>query len=489
MGFSKSLALLTILLVSGTSARTAMTQVDSVQRSVLATRGWATSEEIAGDREILLEIGLTLSNTDKLITTLLDVSNPKSKNYGKWLDKAAADSLVKPSEQSHQAVLKWLQNEGVTKIQSDGTWVRLVTNITTANRLLDAEYQTYERDSVKKIRTLSYSVPTELHDHIDIITPTTFFGDVKPYAPVQVPRVSRRQGEIIEPTDDVQPPPPAGPVRGDKPYFKVDAECSKGITPACVRQLYNVGNYTPLASSGSKVGFSSFLNQSYQYADLKLFQETFKLPYQNATKIFVNKAANSQSKSQARKAAGEANLDVQNIIGLAGPLPTFEFLTGGSPPFVPDLEMTTPAQNTNEPYVPYYQYLLDLDDTHLPAVISNSYGEPEQTVPFRYAQRTCNMIAQLGARGVSVFESSGDTGIGSYCTKNDGSNAGTFLAEFPATCPWITAVGGTQGVSPEVAWADSSGGFSNYFPRPDYQREAVETVSISQFQAKQTNGG
>jgi len=156
-----------------------------------------------------------------------------------------------------------------------------------------------------------------------------------------------------------------------------------------------------------------------------------------------------------------------------GPLPLYEFLTGGSPPIVYDLEQTGPDKNTNEPYVPYYQFLLSKKNSELPQVISNSYGEPEQTVPYRYAVRTCNMIAMMGLRGITVMESSGDTGVGSYCVKNDGSNKPTFLPDFPGTCPWITAIGGTEEVSPEVAWADSSGGFSYYFPRPLYQRRAV----------------
>lgn len=45
---------------------------------------------------------------------------------------------------------------------------------------------------------------------------------------------------------------------------------------------------------------------------------------------------------------------------------------------------------------------------------------------------------------------------------------------FPATCPFVTAVGGTAAVSPEVAWNASSGGFSYYFPRAWYQESAIE---------------
>ena len=39
--------------------------------------------------------------------------------------------------------------------------------------------------------------------------------------------------------------------------------------------------------------------------------------------------------------------------------------------------------------------------------------------------------------------------------------------------PYVTAVGGTTSYMPEVAASLSGGGFSNYFPRPPYQRLAV----------------
>ena len=38
-----------------------------------------------------------------------------------------------------------------------------------------------------------------------------------------------------------------------------------------------------------------------------------------------------------------------------------------------------------------------------------------QTVPEKYAKRVCNMIGQLGLRGISVLESAGDTGT---CTSD-----------------------------------------------------------------------
>lgn len=66
-------------------------------------------------------------------------------------------------------------------------------------------------------------------------------------------------------------------------------------------------------------------------------------------------------------------------------------------------------------------------------------------------------------------------GVGAPCQSNDGKMTPQFTPQFPGTCPHITAVGGTQSISPEIAWVAGSGGFSNYFARPAYQASAVAT--------------
>ena len=56
---------------------------------------------------------------------------------------------------------------------------------------------------------------------------------------------------------------------------------------------------------------------------------------------------------------------------------------------------------------------------------------------------------------------------------NDGTSTLRFQPAFPASCPFVTAVGGTIGVSPETAVSFSGAGFSNYFARPSYEDKAV----------------
>jgi len=125
----------------------------------------------------------------------------------------------------------------------------------------------------------------------------------------------------------------------------------------------------------------------------------------------------------------------------------------------------------------------------LPQVISTSYGDDEQTIPKALAERTCRLFAQLGARGVTVLIASGDEGVGANgdCISNDGRNTTMFTPEFPAGCPWVTTVGATFMINPEVAAYDgrfktpftSGGGFSNYFKAPAYQGNHVKNYLAS----------
>lgn len=64
------------------------------------------------------------------------------------------------------------------------------------------------------------------------------------------------------------------------------------------------------------------------------------------------------------------------------------------------------------------------------------------------------------------------------CLANDGSGRTVFIPSFPATCPWVTTVGETQNINPEIAMSQSSGGFSNFFPRPAYQSKSSPSCNF-----------
>lgn len=196
--------------------------------------------------------------------------------------------------------------------------------------------------------------------------------------------------------------------------------------------------------------------------------------------------------------SSEANQDVQYAAAMGYDVPVRFYATGGeNHDIIPDLEyvffsvdesnlkrhyadakhtrfsLTDPINEYLEPYLEFVNHLLNLPDEHLPSVVSISYGANEQLFPKPYAQQVCDMFGQLGTRGVSIVVSSGDFGPGMSCQSNDGTKAARFIPSFPATCPYVTSVGSTEGIGPERAANFSAGGFSDYFRRPRWQDEAV----------------
>ena len=416
--------------------------------------GWTEIGAPDASSAISFSIGLAQQNLDQLESKLMAVSTPGNAEYGQHLDMDDVNAMFAPTAEANTAVKSWLSSAGISKVSSDGHWVSFASTVQQANSLLNTTFKSYQNSGTTKVRTVEYSIPDELATYIDLISPTTYFGKTVAH----MPKFTK--------------------TKKDAPTKRhVDSSCQTSITPACIKELYNVGGYEPSAKSGSRVGFGSFLNESAIYTDLFDFESYFKIPQQNFSVTLINGGTNDQNAATAQ--VGEADLDVQNIIGVSHPLPVTEFITGGSPPFIPNLDEPLPADNSNEPYIPYYQYLLSQPNSALPQVISNSYGDDEQTVPIKYAIRVCNMIGMLGMRGITVLESSGDTGVGAPCQSNDGKMTPQFTPQFPGTCPYITAVGGTQAVTPEVAWVDGSGGFSNYFSRPSYQTLTVRNYLSS----------
>lgn len=394
---------------------------------------------------------------------LAAVSTPGSPQYGQYIDIDEQNALFGASNETESNVLAWLQEAGISDILSDGSLVTFAATVAAANSLLETEFKVYTNGVTNKVRTTAYSIPDDLGAAVDFVSPTTYFGDLTPNAAIGKPQthVERQLQSSCEVTVPVQ----------------ITANETVNYTligPTCLKELYNIGDYTADPSSGSDIAFGNFLNESASYSDLAQFEQFFDLPSQNFTVLaLINGGVDDQDPDTEMD--GEANLDVQNIIGLADGLPVGAYITGGMPPFQPDLLSPNASSNQNEPYLQYYQYLLSQPNSNLPYVISNSYGDHENTVPQAYATRVCNMIGMMGLRGRTILESSGDEGVGAVCRNNEPPYQAQFTPQFPGTCPYITAVGGTQSFNPEVAWNASSGGFSFYFSTAFYQKDAVST--------------
>lgn len=436
----------------------------AIKESHFVPRGWSDAGTPEPGHILDLKIGLKNKNFADLERHLFEISSPLHHRYGQHFTKEEVDQLVKPDEEATTKVDEWLKDNGIEPWQciysSAGDWVSVSLPVSHVETLLDTKYSVYRHeDGSSMIRTTKWSLPEHLHEHISTIQPTTAFL-----------RASPKLRTVLEsPGTDFHPD--GSPSNGTD----LAATCNfEGMTPDCLRLLYGTNEYK-LQSNKSHIGFTNYLGEVPTRADATAFLKQFRPEAVSAAQSFeqISIAAGPVDDGNAT-AGGEGNLDVQTIIGQTYPMRVTSYSTGGSPPFQPDLNTKT---NTNEPYLDWLDYILAQND--LPQTISTSYGDDEQTVPLSYAQSVCEGFAQLGLRGVSLLFSSGDFGVGTNgtCVSNDGKNTTTFLPAFPASCPYITAVGGTRGSPEKVAYDPKNGyvsgsGFSNYFAQPSYQKDS-----------------
>ncbi|KAJ7228236.1 subtilisin-like protein [Mycena pura] len=446
-----------------------------VKEAVAPPRAWIKHTPAPLDRIIKLRIALPQANFGVLEEHLYAISDPYNERYGEHLSKEEVEELVAPRPESIDAVNEWLSTHGIQDKDIGrspaGDWLTVHIPVSLVEKMLDTKYYVWKHtDSGEYIvRTTSYSLPKHLHEHVELIQPTTMFGTFR-----KLKSTIHSFNEMDASSQSQNLPPLVDLATG----VTVDASCNTTITITCLKEIYNAVNYTPSAHVGNSIGITGYLEENANRADLQTFYQD-QVPAAaavNSTFKFISVAGkyfrglNSQNISLA---GVEANLDVQFAFGLSFPIASTFYSTAGSPPFIPDIN--TP-ENMNEPYTDWLDFILSHPNP--PLAISTSYADDEQTVPESFARRACAGFAQLGARGVSLMFGSGDGGVGGgnpaspECLTNDGQNRTRFIPGYCTCICHVTAVGGTIHF-PETAVSFSGGGFSNYFARPLYQEAAV----------------
>lgn len=264
-------------------------------------------------------------------------------------------------------------------------------------------------------------------------------------------------------------------------------------TVSYLQQYYKI----PPDLNGNVSTGQSVFQTSQQYfsqGDLSIFQSKNNLVSQPA--VVKNGYVTASCALSGTPNCDEGNLDTQYIMGVSQLTTTLYW-------YEPD----------------YTSWLIDIaNDPNPPTVNSMSWGSIEQTVSKGTLDSFNTEAMKLAAIGVTLLISSGDNGISNWgckcssaspisptncaCNANSGSSAnnapwtgagtwtGTgYFPSFPASSPWVTAVGATMGAGgdapdigkPEIVCQSqgggvitSGGGFSSYFKRPTYQNEAVQ---------------
>jgi tripeptidyl-peptidase-1 len=226
-----------------------------------------------------------------------------------------------------------------------------------------------------------------------------------------------------------------------------------------INQAYYNIDSTVQGSSLSKQAIYSTIQQYFSPSDLTLFQNRFQIPLQAVSDIIGGHSDDAQCVQNTNNCA-EANLDLQYIMSTSKVSPTTSWYS--------DSDFTN--------------FLVEVANTaNLPLVFSISYGFDEGSAGSSYLNAFNTQAMKLGIRGVTIVAASGDDGANSRSVRAGMGGSCGYAPGFPASSPYVTSVGATQGVESTSAGVfnraeitcssntkgiiTSGGGFSNVYMR------------------------
>jgi tripeptidyl-peptidase-1 len=494
-----------VLLAAAASPRTLMA---IHKRAPSAHNEWERGPKAEPDLIVPVQIDLAERSSSEAADALASLSDPTSSKFGRYwsaLDVTRAFALPR---QEIKAVLDWVEEATDlprAEIRLSPCLCRIDFNITV--RALEAwlatEYFTYthKASGETSLACLEYRVPEPLLDSIDFIIPTVF--------PVQDPAVPA----LLKVDDHVGPPVTLGNSgRYGLSKRQRQLDCNQFNTPHCLREWYGLPfrNASYPTHPNNTFGIYQPAAVAWLSKDLDQFFNTFE-PQLSGARPEMQRIDGGHHDGETFKSIYhhvEPNLDFQYAMSLTWPQPVMNIQVGDK--YV--------AGNLNNMLAAYDDYYCDQLDPELdpqwpnplapddgyqsldcgthtpPKVISVSYAWAEAGFPQDYLRRQCDEYLKLGLMGITVIAGTGDEGTAGRHTACDDPAANTtgqrrpFHVSFPASCPWVTAVGGTMKnpaavnsttpskretvyVQPDVT--SSTGGFSAVFGAPNYQTRAT----------------
>jgi len=247
------------------------------------------------------------------------------------------------------------------------------------------------------------------------------------------------------------------------------------LTPRALRVAYGV---EPLIQQGftgkgqTVIDIVSFGSPTLQ-KDMEVFDKTYNLPPIDLQIISPLEGPEKDPHGDKSGWALETLLDVQMIHAIA--------------PEAKVIVLTSPVAETQGTFgLPEFRQLEQyIIDHKLGNIVSQSWGASELTLTDAQGQRELelwNSVFQEGTtrHGITYFSSSGDHGATDYQDDNRKLSKEA-TTSFATNNPWVTSVGGTtitrsSSGFQEKAWNGSGGGFSRFYPMPDYQKMLPEAT-------------
>ncbi|KAH8878731.1 subtilisin-like protein [Thozetella sp. PMI_491] len=495
---------------------------------------WKRSNIADPNAIIPLRIGLRQPDMDRGYERLMEVSHPSSDMYGKHLSAEEVHDMFAPAAETTAAVRDWLLASGIKatsilEYENKG-WIAVDLPVSEAERLFRTQYHEYGHGSTYRIGCDKYSVPAHLSEHIDYITPGLTLS-----APLKRRYVTKRSASLQPKPRSTQSrskravpklPPPKNATCAEA--FTV--ECYRKLYKIPASNTALPGNSVGLFETRDTFSQED-LDAYYDYFTPEIPNGTHPKP------AFINGAtAPVSASSKLNTGESDVDIAIiqplvwpqtvtlyqvdDSYYATNGSFPAFNSfldaldgsycnrtafgITGDDPIADPHYPDNHPGGYQGEKMCGVYKP---------ERVISISYGGFEVGNPsVRYARRQCSEFMKLALQGHTFFVSSGDYGVGGIGTFQDPSqgcltaglietaisgqssndNTTVFYSGWPTDCPFVTSVGATmlysdqKDTDPESvmeiiidtedgakASFSSTGGFSNFFPAPKWQKKHI----------------
>jgi subtilase family serine protease len=374
------------------------------------------------------------------------VSDPTSAQYGKFLSPAQFRKQFAPSQAEVGAVQSWLRAQGFTidytpannhYVAAEGTAAQVEAAFATHLGLYNVSGKTVRspKSDVSVPSSIGASVVgvLGLDESADFVH-TDHVADAPASAGFRnAPPLSTFWNEFTSPYAY-----PAGFTAVASPAAA--PWTVKGTTIAQIKSAYGISGYD---GSGQTVAVIDAYASPTIQADVNQWSINNGLPTMNPGQLVQVVAPGTYKRPNNKRQDpsgwyGEETLDIEAVHGMA---PNAKIVYVGAPNNYQDLDA---AMN-------------HVVDQHLAQIVTNSYGFNTELLPPGFVKPFNDTLVQAAIEGIGVYFSSGDNG-------DETATVGFATVDWPASSPWVTAVGGTSiGVDSSGARAIETGwGTSSY---------------------------
>jgi len=390
---------------------------------------WATSSNFKGTTAGSDAVGfrIYLGWRGDAAATAAAVASPGSASYGKYLTPAQFRQQFAPAQSDVNAVKSWLTSQGFTVdyAPSNNLYVAAEGTVAQAQAAFGVSFGEYSVNGLTlRAPSSDISVPASLAGTVDAV-----LGLDQSAALVHYDHVSADR------------PGPSEGFRNAQPCSAYWAEKYATTLPkfSGVTLPYTVCGYTPSQLRGA-YGLGDVATAKYNgagqtvaiidaYASPTILQDVNTYSQRNGLPQFqgsqfsqvvapgtLRRAENSRQDPQGWW--GEETLDVEAVHSMA---PGANVVYVGAPNNFQDLDAA----------------LNHVVDRGLAQIVTNSYGWSTELLPNGFVKPYEDILIQAAAEGIGVYFSSGDNG-------DETQVMGYRTADWPASSPWVTAVGGTS---------------------------------------------